>query len=86
MTVLLRLARALAGHHHVDAVIGQDALEQIDVGEPRHVVENEGLIGEQARDHQRQGSVLRAGNGNRAVQRAPPDDANTIHAPTPVRP
>ena len=83
VAVLLALARPLAGHHHVDAVVGQDALQQAHVGEPRHVVENERLIGEQARDHQRQGRVLGARDRDRAVERPSADDTNAIHA-TPV--
>ena len=43
--------------------------EQVDVGETRHVVEDQRLVGQQARDHQRQGGVLGAGNRDRAVQR-----------------
>ena len=70
VAVLLALARPLAGHHHVDAVVGQDALQQADVGEPRHVVEDQRLIGQQARDHQRQRGVLRARDRDRAVQAA----------------
>ena len=50
-----------------------------DVGEPRHVVEDQRLVGEQARDHQRQRGVLRAGDRNGAVQRPAADDANAIH-------
>ena len=54
------VARALAGNHHVDAVIAEDALELDDVDQPRHVLEDQRILGEQARDHQRQGRVLRA--------------------------
>ena len=57
-----RLARPLAGDHDVDAVIAEDALEQADVGQMRHVVEDQRVLGEQAGDHQRQGGVLGAGD------------------------
>jgi hypothetical protein len=72
-------AGALAAGHDVDAVIAEDALEQADVGEARHVVEDQGLLGEEARDHQRQRGVLGAGNRDGAVKRSAADDANAIH-------
>src|SRR5262249_52987451 len=54
------------------------------VGKPRHVVENERLVGEQARDHQRQGGVLGARDRDRSVEPLAPVDANAVHAPSPV--
>ena len=54
------IARAFAGNHHVDAVIAEDALELDDVDQPRHVLEDQCIVGEQAGDHQRQGRVLGA--------------------------
>ena len=63
----------------VDAVIAEDALELRHVGEPRHIVEDERVLGEQARDHQGQGGVLGAGNRNGAVKRLTADDADAIH-------
>ena len=45
------VARALAVEHHVDAVIVENALEERYVGEPRHVVEDQGVLGQQAGDH-----------------------------------
>ena len=50
-----------------------------DVGEPRHIVEGERLLGEEARDHQRQRRVLRPGNRNRAVEPPAADNAYAIH-------
>ena len=85
LAVIGGLARPLAAHHHVDAVIAEDALQQDHVGEPRHVVEDERLLGEQARDHQRQRGVLGARNRNGAVKPPAADDANAIHA-HPLRP
>ena len=72
LAVILRLARALAADHDVDAVIAEDALQLPDVGETRHVFEDQRLIGEQARDHQRQRGVLGAGDRDRAVEPLPP--------------
>ena len=69
-------------------MIAEDALEQRDVGEPRHVVEHQGLVGEQRRDHQRQRRVLGAGNADIAGELLAADDANAIHefSPPPDRP
>ena len=50
-----------------------------DVGEPRHVRQLERLVGEEARDHQRQGGVLRPRDRDRAVERRPAGDANAVH-------
>jgi len=74
-----RLAAPLAAHHDVDAVIAEDALEEADIGEPRHVVEDERLIGQEACDHQRKRRVLCSRNRNNAVKRPAADNANTIH-------
>ena len=57
-----------------------------DVGETRHVFEDQRLLGEQARDHQRQRGVLGAGNRDRAVKRLAADDANAIHGNSPCWP
>ena len=77
--VLRFVARALAGDHDVDAVIAEDALQLADVGETRHVVEDQRVLGQQAGDHQRQSGVLGARNRDGAVQPLAADDANTIH-------
>ena len=73
-----RLARPLAADRDVDAVIAEDALQRGDVGKPRHIVEDERLVGEETRDHQRQRSVLRARDRDRAVERPAADNANSI--------
>ena len=73
------VARPLAGDHDVDAVIAEDALQQFDVGKPRHVVEDQRVLGQQARDHQRQRGVLGARYRDRAVEALTADDANPIH-------
>jgi hypothetical protein len=76
---MLLVAGALALHHDVDAVIAQDLLQQADIGEARHVLEHQRVVGEHAGDHQRQGGILGAGNRNRAVQRPAADNANAVH-------
>ena len=58
LPVVLGLAGPLAADHDIDAVIAEDALKEAHIGEPRDIVENERFVGEQARDHQRQGCVL----------------------------
>ncbi len=73
------VARALAVRHDVDAVIIEDALQERDVGKARHVVEDERLLGQEARDHQGQSGVLGARNRNGAIERPAADDADTIH-------
>ena len=50
-----------------------------DVGQPRHVVEDQRLLGQQRCDHQRQRGVLCARNRNGAIELAAADDANAIH-------
>ena len=79
LAVIGGFAGALAARHDVDAVIAEDALEQRHVGEPRHIVEDQGLVGEQARDHQRQRRVLRARDRDGAVERPAADNTNAIH-------
>ena len=39
---------ALAGDHHVDAMVAENALQLDDVGEPRNIVEDQGVLGQQA--------------------------------------
>src|SRR5262249_11177570 len=50
-------------------------------GQPRHVLENKRLVGEQTRDHQRQRCVLGARNRDRAIELSAAADANAIHRP-----
>ena len=73
------VARAFAGDHDVDAVIAEDALQQFDVGQPRRVVEDQRVLGQKARDHQRQRGVLGARNRDRAVEALTADNTNSIH-------
>ena len=82
LPVILGFAGALAADHDIDAVIAEDALQQPHIGEPRDIVEDERLIGEQARNHQWQSGVLGAGDRDRSVELLPAADANAIHAPS----
>src|SRR5881398_2029688 len=61
-------------------MVAEDALQLRDVGKPRHVVEDKRFLREQRRDHQRQRGVLRARNGNSAVERAAANNTNAVHA------
>src|SRR5262249_8413737 len=79
LAVILAVARPLAGNHRVDAVVAEDALQLHHVGKPRHVVEHERLVGQQARDHQRQGGVLRPRNPNGARGLPAADDPDAVH-------
>ena len=79
LAVVGSLAGALAADHDVDAVVAEDALQQRHVGETRHVVERQRLIGQEAGDHQRQRGVFRARDRNRAVEPPAAEDANAIH-------
>jgi len=63
-----------------DAVIAEDALQLRDVGEPRHVVEDQRLLGQEACYHQRQRGVLGAGDRDGAIELVAADDTNAIHA------
>ena len=64
---------ALAVDGEVEAVVAQDAGQQIDVGEVGHVLEGEPVGGEQAGDHQRQGGILGAGDGDGPLSGLPPE-------------
>src|SRR5579863_8887124 len=79
LSVVGGFAGALAADHDVDAVITEDALQQHDVGQSRHVVENEHLLGEETRDHQRQRCVFRAGNRDGALEPPAADNTYAIH-------
>ena len=74
------IAGPLAGNHHVHAMVAENALELDDVGQPRNIVEDQGLFGQQARDHQRQCRVLGARDRNRAIQTLSADYAYPVHA------
>ncbi len=67
-------------------MIAEDAGELLDIGEMRHVFEAQRLVGEERRDHQRQGGILGARDRDRPVQLVAADYPDTIHAWSPRRP
>jgi hypothetical protein len=82
LAIILGLARALAAHHDVDAMVAEDALQERHIRQSRHVLENKRIVGQQARDHQRQRGVLGARDRDRAIELAAAADANSIHCPS----
>ena len=72
-------ARSLAVHGHVGAVIADDAQQQIDIGQPRHVAQCQLLVGQQRGDHQRQRGVLGARDRDRAGKLLAATNADTVH-------
>ena len=77
------VAGAAAMDGDIDAVILEDLFELLDVGEARHVAERERFGGEERRDHQRQGGVFGAGNGDFAPKLVATNDADAIHELSP---
>ncbi len=69
-----------AGDHDINAVVAENALKLDDVGQARDVLEDQGILGQQTRDHQRERCVLGARNRDRAAQTLSADDAYSIHA------
>ena len=63
----------------VDTVVAQDALEQPDIGQMRHVGKDQRLLGQQAGDHQRQSGVLGARDRDDAGKTLTADNTYTIH-------
>ena len=74
------VTRPLACNHYVHAVVAQNTLELDDVGKPWNIVEDQGALGQQARNHQWECRVLGARNRNRAVQTLSTDYAYPVHA------
>ena len=72
-------AAPAAMHGDIDAVIFKDALELLDVGQARHVLQHQRLIAQQRSNHQRQGGVLGAGNGDFAIEFVATDQTDTVH-------
>ncbi|CAG4927213.1 unnamed protein product, partial [Acidocella sp. C78] len=62
-----------------DAMLRQQLRHGRDVGERRHVLKLQPLIGQQTGDHDLQRRVLGAGNVDDALQRAAAADADSIH-------
>src|SRR5262249_56706784 len=80
-TALVRvIAGPLAGDHDVHAVVAENALQLDDVSQPRDIVEDQGVLGQQTRDHQGQRRVLGARNWNCAVQTLSANYAYPVHA------
>jgi len=77
-------APVIADGFHRDAVLGEEGAHGLDVGEPRHVGENEALVGEQAGGHQRQRGILGAADGDLAGERPAAADADTVHGGLPT--
>ncbi len=63
-----------------DAELRQQIAHRGDIGQARQVAQDERGIGQQAGGHKRQPSILRAADGNDAIQRPAADDPNSIHA------
>ncbi len=77
------LAGALALQRVVDAMVAEDPHQKVHVGQARNVLEGQRLVGQEARDHQRQGRVLGARNPDGPVERSSADHANAIHVSSP---
>ena len=83
LAVELGAAAAAAVDGDVDAVVLEDALELLHVGEARHVLEDQRILGEERGDHQRQRGVLGARDGDLAPQFVAADQPNAIHVSAP---
>ncbi len=77
-------ACALAVHGMVNPMVPQNASQEIYVGEVRDVLEGQAILCQQARDHQRQGGVLRARYGNRPLEALATFNLDAVHE-RPVR-
>jgi hypothetical protein len=75
----LILFRPLAFDHHVDAVIAQDAQQQIDVRQAGNISQDKGFGRKQARDHQGQGGILGAADLDTAIEYLAAANADAIH-------
>src|SRR5262249_48044307 len=74
------IAGTLARDHHVHAVVAENALQLDDVSQPRDIVEDQSVLGQQTRDHQGKCRVLGARNRNCAVQTLSAYYAYPVHA------
>ena len=79
-TGLIALAGAFAVGALVNAVIVQNALQQLHVSQPGQVFERQRFCAQKARDHQRQGGVFRTRNLNFAIQFVAAADSDPVHA------
>src|SRR5262245_22476807 len=74
----------LASDHDVDAMISENTLKLVDVGEPRDILEDQCFLGEQARNHQRERCILGARDRDSPVQTLPANDPDSIHVAPPT--
>ncbi len=74
LAVVGGLAGAFAADRDVDAMVAEDAFQERHIGKARHVIERQGLVGQEARDHQRQRGVFRPRDRDRAVEPAAADE------------
>ncbi|QTK79652.1 SDR family oxidoreductase [Agrobacterium tumefaciens] len=74
------LAFAAAVNRDIDAVITENADELLHVRQMRDVFERQRIACQKRCDHQRQGRVLGAGDGNDAVERIATRNSDAIHA------
>ncbi len=70
----------------IDAVIGKNADQLLDIGEVRHVFKRQRIVGEEGGDHQRQRCIFRARDRNDAIELVAADDFDAIHAVSPFGP
>ena len=64
---------------HRHAVLRQQLVHGLDVGQARHVRQHQPFVGQHPRGHQRQGGVLGAADGDLARQRPAAANTKTIH-------
>ena len=72
---ILRMAVQGQGH----AVLAHQVRQCGDIDHMGQIAEGQGLIAEQGGDHQGQGRVFRAADGDDALERVAAADANTFH-------
>ncbi|GEC39355.1 hypothetical protein EME01_34270 [Sinorhizobium meliloti] len=60
-------------------MIAEDADQLLDIGQMRDVFERQRVVGQERRDHQRQGGVLRAGDGDHPVEFISAYNPDAIH-------
>ena len=77
--VALALALAAAVDGDIGAVIAEDPDQLLDIGEMRHVFQGQRIVGQERCDHQRQSSVLGAGNGDDPLKLISAYDPDAIH-------
>ena len=78
LALILPIADALANRGDVDAVVAENALQLRDVGKPRHVIEDQRLLGQKGCDHQRQRGILGARDRDGAVELVAADGLDSM--------